>query len=138
MRLFPFALLSLAAAGLAACQSAPQADVSNAGAIVELRDYSVKPSVPSVAAGTVKIGVRNLAGMTHDLVVLKTDIAQDKLQVDGPSAKAKEEGRVGSTDAIGAGQVRALTLDLNPGNYVLICNIAGHYQLGMHVAFKVD
>ena len=138
MRFVPFALLTLAAVALAACQAAPQADVSNAGVVVELRDYSVKPNVPSVTAGKTKIGVRNAASMTHELVVLKTDVSADKLPVDGAVAKAKEEGKVGFTDVMGAGQVRALTLDLSPGNYVLLCNVAGHYQLGMHVAFKVD
>jgi len=31
-----------------------------------------------------------------------------------------------------------VTLDLAPGKYVLICNVAGHYQLGMHISFTVD
>jgi uncharacterized cupredoxin-like copper-binding protein len=26
---------------------------------------------------------------------------------------------------------------LAPGHYVLICNIAGHYQLGMHTSLTV-
>jgi uncharacterized cupredoxin-like copper-binding protein len=25
-----------------------------------------------------------------------------------------------------------------PGNYVFICNVASHYQLGMHTGFTVE
>ena len=135
VRSLPFVMLSLM---LLACAPAAAADVSGAQLIVELRDYTVTTSVPSVPAGKVKIGVRNLAGMTHDFVVLKTETAVDKLPIDGATAKAKEEGKVGGIESIGAGRVTAVTLDLAPGSYILLCNVAGHYQLGMRTAFKVD
>ena len=127
----------LLSALLVACSPAPTVDLSGAQVTVELRDFSVSTNVPSVAAGKVKIGIRNAANMAHDLVVLKTDTAFDKLPIDGGSAKAKEEGKVGGVDLIGAGRVVAVTLELVPGNYILLCNVAGHYQLGMRAAFKV-
>jgi uncharacterized cupredoxin-like copper-binding protein len=40
--------------------------------------------------------------------------------------------------SIAAGKSAAVTLDLTPGKYVFICNVAGHYQLGMHTAFTVE
>ena len=58
--------------------------------------------------------------------------------VDGASAKAKEDGKVGEIASIPAGKSSAVTLDLAPGKYVFICNIASHYQLGMHAGFTVD
>ena len=130
--------LAACALALGACSSAPQADVSDAPLVVELRDYSLKPNVPSVKAGKVKIGIRNLAGMAHDLTVIRTDLPEDKLPIDTASAKAKEDGKVGKLDLIGAGRVAALTVDLTPGTYVLVCNVAGHYQLGMHATLKVE
>jgi uncharacterized cupredoxin-like copper-binding protein len=39
---------------------------------------------------------------------------------------------------IAANRVTTLSADLAPGNYVIICNVAGHYQLGMRAAFKVE
>ena len=135
----PFVVLTAVAFALvAACSAAPQADVSDAGLVMELRDYVVKPNLATVKAGKVKIGIRNTAGMTHNLIVLKTETPNDKLAIDGGAAKAKEEGKVGGIDTIGGGRVAALTLDLPAGSYVAICNIAGHYQLGMHAAFKVE
>jgi len=35
------------------------------------------------------------------------------------------------------GETKTFTVDLAPGNYVLICNQPAHYQLGMHIAFVV-
>ena len=106
--------------------------------IVEMTDYKVATNLPSVKAGTIKIGVRNLASMEHNFEVIKTDLAADQLPVDPASAKAIDVGKVGEIAKIPGGTSAAVTLDLAPGKYVLICNIAGHYQLGMHAAFIVE
>jgi len=74
----------------------------------------------------------------HSFEVLKTDLPHDKLPIDGVTAKAKEDGKVGGIESIAPGGSASVTLDLAPGKYVLICNVAGHYQLGMHVSFTVD
>ena len=92
---------------------------------------------PTVAAGRVVFGIRNHAAMAHEVKVIKTDLDADKLPIDGASAKASETGKVGELLNIGGGASRKLVLDLKPGRYVLICNIAGHYQLGMRVALEV-
>ena len=106
--------------------------------IVEMTDYKVATNLPSVKAGTIKIGVRNLASMEHNFEVIKTDLAADQLPVDPASAKAIDIGKVGEIPKIPGGTSAAVTLDLAPGKYVLICNIAGHYQLGMHTGFIVE
>jgi hypothetical protein len=131
------ALVAIAVVG-AACAGPAQEAPAGSQVIAEMTDYKITLNVPSVKAGSIKIGVRNLATMEHSLEVLKTDVPQDKIPIDGASAKASEVGKVGAIPSIPAGKSAARTLDLAPGNYVFICNIAGHYQLGMHTAFKVD
>jgi uncharacterized cupredoxin-like copper-binding protein len=126
------ALLVVACAGPAA-EAPPGSQV-----VAELADYKITVNVPSVKAGTIKIGVRNLGTMEHSFQVLKTDVPQDKLPVDGASAKAKEDGKVGEIASIPVGKSAAVTLDLAPGKYVFICNVAGHYGLGMHTGFTVE
>jgi uncharacterized cupredoxin-like copper-binding protein len=116
------ALMALALL-VAACANPAAEAPAGSQVVADLADYKITVNVPSVKAGKVKIGVRNVATMEHSFQVLKTDLPQDKLPVDGASAKAKEDGKVG---------------DLTPGNYVFICNVAGHYQLGMHTGFTVD
>ena len=130
--LMALALLVAACAGPAA--EAP----AGSQVVAELADTKITVNVPSVKAGKIKIGVRNLGTMEHSFEVLKTDLPPDKLPVDGASAKAKEDGKVGEIPSIPAGKSAALTLDLTPGKYVFICNIAGHYQIGMHTGFTVE
>jgi len=130
--LMALALLVAACAGPAA--EAP----SGSQVVAELADNKITVNVPSIKAGKIKIGVRNLGTMEHSFEVLKTDLPPDKLPVDGASAKAKEDGKVGEIPSIPAGKSAALTLDLTPGKYVFICNIAGHYQIGMHTGFTVE
>src|SRR6266566_2501190 len=83
------ALLVVACAGPAA--EAP----SGSQVVAELADYKITVNVPSVKAGSIKIGVRNLGTMEHSFQVIKTDLPPDKLPVDGASAKAKEDGKIG-------------------------------------------
>ncbi len=131
------ALVLLAAVATACAEPAPAFDAKAVPLVVEMRDYSVKPSVDVVKAGTLKIGIRNLATMQHDFVVLRTDLAPDKLPYDGGRAQVIETGLVGK-QIVEAQRSASLTVTLEPGNYVLICNIAGHYQLGMRAALKVE
>jgi uncharacterized cupredoxin-like copper-binding protein len=130
-------LLALAMV-LASCAGPPEAAPSDSQVVAEMTDFKITVNVPSVKAGRTKIGVRNLANMEHSFEVLKTDLAHDKLPVDGASAKAKEDGKVGEIKSVPAGKSGAVTIDLAPGKYVLICNVPGHYQLGMHTAFTVE
>ena len=120
------------------CGAAPESAPSGSQVVAEMTDYKITVNVPSVKAGSIKIGVRNLGTMEHSFQVIKTDLAPDKLPTDGASAKAKEDGKVGEIASIPAGKSAAVTLDLAPGKYVFICNVAGHYQLGMHTGFTVD
>jgi uncharacterized cupredoxin-like copper-binding protein len=131
------ALLALALLVVSCGQPAESAP-SDSQVVAELADYKITVNVPSVKAGKVKIGVRNVATMEHSFQVLKTDLPHDKLPVDGASAKAKEDGKVGEIASIAAGKSAAVTLDLVPGKYVFMCNVAGHYQLGMHTGFTVE
>jgi uncharacterized cupredoxin-like copper-binding protein len=123
---------------VAACSTPAESAPADSQVVAEMTDYKITVNVPSAKAGKVKIGVRNLAAMEHSFEVIKTDLPQDKLPVDGASAKAKEDGKVGEIKSLPAGKSGAVTLDLQPGKYVFICNIAGHYQLGMHTGFTVD
>jgi len=131
------ALMALALMVVSCAQPADSAP-SDSQVVAELADSKITVTVPSVKAGKIKIGVRNLGTMEHSFEVLKTDLPQDKIPVDGASAKAKEDGKVGEIKSIAAGKSAALTVDLTPGKYVFICNVAGHYQLGMHTGFTVE
>lgn len=134
----PLAALMALAALLAACAGPADGAPAGSQVVAEMSDYKISVNVPSVKAGKIKIGVRNLGAMEHSFLVLKTDIPPDKLPVDGASGKAKEDGKIGEIPSLPAGKSGAVTLDLTPGRYAFICNVAGHYQLGMRTAFTVE
>ena len=123
---------------LTSCAQAAETVPPDAQVIVTMKDYSVALNVASVKAGAVKFAVQNSGAMAHDFELIKTDLAADKLPVDGGSAKAKEDGLVKQVQNIGIGKVQAVSADLAPGHYVVICNVPGHYQLGMRADLTVQ
>ncbi|HET9728596.1 MAG TPA: plastocyanin/azurin family copper-binding protein [Acidimicrobiia bacterium] len=98
----------------------------------------------SVPAGDVTFTVKNTGTIDHEVVVLKTDTAFDKLKIttfDGEPNRVDEGSSVGETGdpALKPGESRSFTLKgMKAGAYVLVCNIAKHYGLGMRAAFTVS
>lgn len=96
-------------------------------------------AIMSPTAGEVTFEVHNDGEISHDFVIIKTDLGETALPVDG--TKVDENGTgvdvVDKIDTIDAGDAETLSVDLDPGKYVVICNIAGHYTQGMHASFEV-
>ena len=106
-------------------------------------DWAVTVSTAVVGAKKVKFNVTNVslsAGIPHEFVVIKTDLAPDQLprRIDNPNAADESQLQViARTNRLLPGETVRLKLALEPGNYVLICNIGGHYNAGMYTAFRV-
>jgi uncharacterized cupredoxin-like copper-binding protein len=104
-------------------------------------------SPATVPAGKVKFVVTNSGTVIHELIVLKTKLPFDQLPVtdagDPPhrvstGANKVDEGKnIGETGDVAKGKSKSVTLKLKKGSYVLVCNIAQHYGLGMRAAFTV-
>jgi uncharacterized cupredoxin-like copper-binding protein len=92
-----------------------------------------------VKAGTVTFEVSNApdTGLTHEFVVLKTDLAADKLPVKNGQVSESQFKKMGEVEDIDPGKNKRLTLKLAPGRYVLICNTPGHYAMGLHTSLLV-
>jgi uncharacterized cupredoxin-like copper-binding protein len=95
----------------------------------------------SVSAGDVTFTVKNTGTIDHEVVVLKTDTAFDQLAV-GKSEpdRVDESASVGETGdpALKPGETRSFTVKaMTAGKYVLVCNIAKHYAMGMRAPFTV-
>ncbi len=138
-------LITLAAASvlaLAACGSTPAATAPTAaGGTINVTDTDTTITVDkaSIKAGAVTFVLKNAGTVTHELVVVKTDVAQDKMAANSEEAgKVSEDGSLGESGDVEKGISKSFTLDLTPGNYVLMCNEVGHYGMGMHIAFIVN
>ena len=132
------ALLAASLLTLAACGPAAVAGATGTTVKASLVDMKIVLDPSSVPAGKVTFDVANKGTVTHELVVIKTDTAYDQLPPDPDEAgKVSEEGSRGESGDLEAGHSATFTLDLAPGNYVLICNEPGHYAAGMRAAFTV-
>jgi uncharacterized cupredoxin-like copper-binding protein len=91
----------------------------------------------SAPAGKVKFSVTNNGTILHEMVVLKLKgtTTYDKLPVS--ANKVSEATTAGEVGNVPKGKTKSVTLKLKAGNYVLVCNIAKHYGLGMRAAFTV-
>ena len=122
---------------LAACGAQP-ATTTGGQVSVTLTDSGVTLAQTSVSGGPVTFKVKNSGTLLHELVVIQTDIAADKMQpnADEPG-KMSEEGTQGESGDVAVGETKEFTLNLAPGKYVLMCNEVGHYMMGMHIPFVV-
>jgi uncharacterized cupredoxin-like copper-binding protein len=104
-------------------------------------EFKIEASPASAAAGAVSFQVKNSGTQTHEFVVIRTDLSEDKLPTTSGGSEVDESASgmtvVDEVEDIEAGATDNLDVTLDAGNYVLICNIPGHYQLGMHTAFTV-
>ena len=139
-------VLLLAACGTAGGTGATKVDATSAATVnasattvnATLTDSKIVLDKVTVPSGKITFLVSNAGTMVHEVVVLKTDVAADKIapNPDEPG-KMSEDGSQGESGDLDPAKATTFTLDLAPGNYVLICNQPAHYLLGMHTAFVV-
>jgi uncharacterized cupredoxin-like copper-binding protein len=135
---------------LAACSStaSPTATANGGGGgggttvNVTLSEFKVELDKTEIPAGQVTFQVKNTGSLVHEFVVFKTDDAasalpkaseEDEVNEDDPSLES-----MGEVEDVAAGSTKSFSADLEPGSYVAICNVEGHYMAGMHVAFTVQ
>ena len=100
--------------------------------------WAVVPSTSSASAGDVTFNVTNEGTTPHNLMVIATDLPADQLPTEAGQVVTDDMEVLVETDDFAAGEGGEETAELEAGDYVLICNVAGHYDLGMHTAFTVN
>jgi uncharacterized cupredoxin-like copper-binding protein len=108
---------------------------------VLLEDFKVRRDAAVVPAGTVRFRILNQGPTTHELNVIRTDRAPDKLplQRDGLTVNqdAPDLDHLDEAEGLDIDDRQTLVLRLAPGHYVMYCNLEGHYLGGMHAALTV-
>jgi uncharacterized cupredoxin-like copper-binding protein len=138
---------------LAACKDDDN-DTSNGGGggtpvDVTVQEYRVVVDPASAPAGKISFAVYNTGKEMHEFIVFKTDLAPDKLPL--KDGKVDEEGtgvdKIGELEEIDPGDTKTLTVTLDAGKHVVICNrveegedggVESHYVHGMHAAFTAE
>jgi len=114
---------------------------------VTLQEWAIVPSTASAPAGDLTFAVSNEGpNDIHEFVVLKTDLDPGDLPTDEAGA-VTEDGEgievIDEIEDIPVGESQDLSVTLEAGSYVLICNIydedenEAHYAMGMRAAFEV-
>jgi uncharacterized cupredoxin-like copper-binding protein len=139
---------------LAACSASSSASPSGAGGEggstveVTLQEFAVIPAETSASAGEITFSVTNNGpDDVHEFVIVQTDLAPGDLPTDEHGA-VDESGEgvtvIDEIEDLPVGETQEVTVNLEAGSYVLLCNIfdadenEAHYSEGMRTAFTVE
>ena len=122
--------------------SAPEGTVN-----VTVQEFAVIPATTSAPAGDVTFNVTNTGPEdTHEFVAFSTELAPQDLPTEANGSvdeKGKGVDLIDEIEDIAVGTTESLTVELEAGSYVLVCNIydkeeqEAHYEQGMYTAFTV-
>jgi uncharacterized cupredoxin-like copper-binding protein len=138
------ALAALIIAGLVTgCSSQARAASKTAANTVDVRVRNFAIDTPAVLRpGRFKLAITNAGPTMHELNVVRTNRAADALPVsaDGlvdDQSPHEDFTHLAEAEGLDIGDHASLTLNLPAGNYVMYCNMDGHYQSGMATTFTV-
>ncbi len=153
-RLTVFAAIAVAALTLVACggdddEDTPEDGGTSTAAVTEalggsestvefkLTEFAIDG--PATAdAGAITFEVENAGTQPHELLIVRSDAAPDSFSVVDAVIPESELDIIGEIDDFDGGEERSATFNLEAGRYLLICNIAAHYELGMVSEFIVE
>ena len=106
------------------------------------------PASTTAQAGAVTLELVNLGSRPHELLVfplaadglpgIRPIGADDRVDESAVIGEAKPVcAQPASLDGIAPGNIARVTLDLKPGRYEIVCNLPGHYRVGMWALLQV-
>lgn len=95
---------------------------------------------PTVKAGDVVFAVHNDAvSEAHEMVLVRLKAANEEVSVIAAKHRVDEKAlkSLGEVSDLKPGADGTLKAKLKAGTYLLLCNIKGHYEAGMHAKLTV-
>lgn len=116
---------------------------------VMLQEWRVVADTKKVSAGDVTFTVQNRGKEVHELVLLKTDSSYDKLTMSKEGGIDEEAAGtvIAEIEDLEPKMIKSMSAKLEPGNYVLLCNVVEnepdgtkeeHYKMGMRIPLIVQ
>jgi uncharacterized cupredoxin-like copper-binding protein len=107
---------------------------------VALSEFKVQTAATAVAAGKVTFQISNAGKVQHELLVFRSNLAPSAYPL--KDGNIDEEGtgitKVSDGDNLDPGTTQTRTVDLNqPGTYLFVCNLPGHFKAGMYQVVTV-
>ncbi len=109
--------------------------------VITLTDFKVGTGSTHFTPATYQFSIANGGPSQHELLVFRTNLApadfpknsDGSINENGPGLNKISDG-----DNIDPGGLQARTIDLTqPGTYVFVCNLPGHYASGMYTTVTV-
>jgi len=122
---------------------APHGIAPSGGSAVNglLDEWRVRADVDTVRAGPVSFTFENNGTQVHEMLITRTDIRPGQIPVDPATNRFNEDDPASKVldeiSELDPGKTGSVTLNLTPGTYQLVCNVAGHYTNGMSMTFTV-
>jgi uncharacterized cupredoxin-like copper-binding protein len=117
---------------------------------ITLQEWAVLAEPARATAGEVTFDISNEGEEIHEFVILKTDLGLLDLPTAEDGSVDEEGGEIEVVDEvedIPSGDTAELTVDLEAGDYVILCNIVeeeghddheAHFEMGMRTSFTVQ
>jgi uncharacterized cupredoxin-like copper-binding protein len=101
-----------------------------------MSEYAFTPKDTTAPAGKITITAPNKGQISHELVLIHTDLPVNKLPLVSAGVEVNEDSfgeanLPGEIPDVEPGDTGTLTVTLPAGRYVVLCNIEGHYKAGM-------
>lgn len=135
------AIVALVPLALAACSSKEASNEAGGASQVAttLDDYAIRLAETTLSAGDVTFKIENVGATEHEMVVIRSDVAIEDIPVEGDEANEEGPGMtpIGEVEGVQPGETTELVLTLDPGRYILLCNLAKHFGRGMVTEIQV-
>ena len=115
---------------------------------VTLSEYQIETDIANAPAGEITFHVANEGpdDVHQFLIILADDLSPEELPTLDDNSVDTENGEgvdeIEIIEEIAVGETKDLTISLEIGDYILICNMVedgeSHYQQGMRTAFSVE
>jgi uncharacterized cupredoxin-like copper-binding protein len=133
-------LLMLAAPACALADGTVNVTLEDASNGANMTGMKMIATPDTVKAGRITIHATNKSlGLTHEVIVVRPPANGAPLPYDANDGRVieKQINDLGEVSDLPPGKSGSLTVRLEPGTYLLICNQANHYKAGMWTKLTV-